>query len=187
MRNILDVFSKDKENLGDLLDTSDKSAKTSGSAAAPSINLENSASSAALKEAGKKKRGKNESGKPAFSFDDGGQTNAQAAEQAEIFALVFKPETWKGVVAAPADFAFAMTGRKHWLLTEPEKETLASTGCATFRAFAQTDPKWIALTLFSVSLITIYGGRMMKDAKEMRSGEKKNISVPLAAATETRQ
>lgn len=186
---ILDVFNKDKtESLGDLLDSSDKSSKNSSGSPAPTLNLETSASSAALKEAGKKKRGKSESGKAAFSFDDGGgQTAAQTQEQAEIFALVFKPETWKGVVAAPADFAFAMTGREHWLLSDPEKETLAATGCATFRAFAQTDPKWIALALFSVSLITIYGGRMMKDAKEMHKGEKKNVSMPLGPAGEKLQ
>lgn len=179
MKNILDVFSRDKtETLGSLLDTSDKTASSGSAGKASEINVEASASAATIREASKKTRKKTDSGKGAFSFDDTSKESAAyQQEQAELYAIIFKPETWKGVVAAPGDLAFAMTKREHWVLSEPEKETLAASGAATFRAFAATDPKWIALTLFSVSLITIYGGRIMKDLADKKADAKNVVKL----------
>lgn len=183
---IMDVFKTDKPtSLGDLLDSSDKTPSTSGVGSANKINVEASASAATLQSGAKQKKSKAKSGGTAFSFEDS-DNRAAAQEQAELYAQIFKPEVWKGVMGAPGDVAFALTKKEHWLLSETEKETLAASGAATFRAFSQTDPKWIALTLFSFSLLTVYGGRLMKDMNDRRDSEK-NKSIPLQSAVSTVQ
>lgn len=179
---MFDLWGKDKtQSLGSLLDTSAKPSPSDGGVPGSALNVEASASAATVKArrgAGKKNT---ESGKPAFSFEDTSAANAAVAkEQEALLAQVFDPRMWKKVVAAPGDLAFTVTGREHWRISEEEADTLATTGAATFRAFALVDPKWVALMLFSTSLLTIYGGRIVVDAKA-KADEKKKAKAQLPA------
>jgi hypothetical protein len=76
----------------------------------------------------------------------------------------------------------AVTGKKHWELSDDERDTLAKTGAATARCFAVTDPKWLALSLFSFSVISIYGGRLLKDFKDRVEEKKKNLPAVIPHA-----
>jgi hypothetical protein len=82
-------------------------------------------------------------------------------EDAKALEALFSPEQWKGVVSAPADAACALTGSKTWELSDPEKATLAIGAANTARHFATFHPKWLALTLFSMSAMTIYGSHFV--------------------------
>ena len=46
---------------------------------------------------------------------------------------------------------------------------MAETGSICARNFVKTDPKWLALILFSMSLVTTYGGRAALHYKESKS------------------
>ena len=82
---------------------------------------------------------------------------------------LFSPAHFRGIVRAPADLMLATTGRKIWDLPAAEVDTLATTGSTCARYFLMTDPKWLALTLFSMSILTTYGTRTALHIKETRA------------------
>lgn len=131
--------------------------------------MESTAARATIDER-KQRRGRpSKSEKRAFTFED-----ADVAERAKALDLIFDEKAWKGAVGAPGDAAFALTGKEYWQLSEEEKDTLAKTGAATARAFLITDPRWLALSLFSLSILSIYGSRLMKHVAEKNAEKKKN-------------
>lgn len=73
--------------------------------------------------------------------------------------LFYRPEAFRGLVRAPADIAMAMTGSKRFDLSKEEIETLSINAAMTTQLFGVVNPKWMALTLFSLSILTIYGTR----------------------------
>lgn len=78
-------------------------------------------------------------------------------EEQRALEELFKPAQWKGLVRAPADAALFLTGSKAWELSEAETDQLAIGAATTARYFAPSHPKWLALSLFAMSLITVYG------------------------------
>lgn len=92
----------------------------------------------------------------------GGLSPELAAKQAELqaqFDRLYDPKVWRGIVAAPANIALAVTGNNIWDLPDNEVDTLAIQASVTARCFAVSDPKWLALTMLSISIITTYGSR----------------------------
>ena len=98
------------------------------------------------------------------------QTVASAEIQKQLDAL-FAPENWRGIMRAPADLMLAFTGNELWALPKAEIDTLAATGSTAARYFMQTDPKWIALTLFLFSVATTYGTRATMHIKAIKQDE----------------
>jgi len=134
---------------------------------APSgLRVETTQSAETVRTVSERKRAKDKSGKSTFSFEAGNSDATAIEQQAKILDAILDPKLWRGAVAAPGDMMVAITGRKHWELSDDERDTLAKTGAATARAFAVTDPKWLALSLCAFSVISIYGGRMIKDLQD---------------------
>lgn len=141
------------------------------------LRVETSESAKTIAEVKSRPKRKTESGGTTFTLEKGdAAANLAAEDAAKILDAILDPKIWRGVVAAPGDMMVAVTGREHWELSEDERDTLAKTGAATARAFAVTDPKWLALSLFAFSILSIYGGRITKDLKDKRDA-KKNVSL----------
>lgn len=95
------------------------------------------------------------------------------AQQIKSLEDLMDPKVWRATMSAPGDAMHTLTGKDYWELSTDEQDTLAKTGAATARCFMLVDPKWLALTLFSFSLLSIYGSRTMRELRE-RAAEKKN-------------
>ena len=106
----------------------------------------------------------------------------EAAKIAEQLDKLFDPRIFKGVVRAPADLMLAATGRKIWDLPDKEVDTLAESGSICAQQFIKTDPKWIALIMFSMSLISVYGGRAAFHYREVSAEKKQNNKKPEVVA-----
>ena len=96
------------------------------------------------------------------------KANSDLAKLAKELDKIFTPDNFRGVVRAPADLMLAASGRKIWDIPEKEIDTLATTGALTARNFVKTDPKWISLILFSMALLTTYGGRAGMHYQEVK-------------------
>lgn len=157
--------------------TSENMALPGADAGAPAstpLNVGTSSSSATVNAAAsgrRKKRGN--AGETAFTLEDGsGAKPALSLEQQQQLKMLedlFNPKVWKSAVGAPGDAMVMATGKEYWKISEDEKETLAITGAATARAFAVTDPRWLALSLFGFSILTVYGSRALKHLQEKRA------------------
>lgn len=154
-------------------DAEDKNilAQTESGGSTSGVRVETSESARVVREAKQKKDKGDDSGKRTFSLAD---DNAAiiAAEQSKVLDALLDPKVWRGAVAAPGDAMVVLTGKQYWELSDDERDTLAKTGAATARCFAVTNPKWLALTLFSFSVISIYGSRCMKSVLEKKETEK---------------
>lgn len=102
---------------------------------------------------------------------------------AQEFATLFAPEYWEGIVRGPADLMMHVSGRELWNVPDKEIKPLATGAAHTARLFLQTDPKWIALIMFSVSLTQVYGARialhmsaLKKEARERRDKEQRGTT-----------
>lgn len=90
------------------------------------------------------------------------------AEFAEEYKTLFEPRTWGMLCRAPADLMLTISKRQIWDIPEKEIEPLAIGASHTARLFLKTDPKWIALTIFGISLVQVYGTRFALHMAEMR-------------------
>ena len=100
------------------------------------------------------------------------ETNRQLHEMSKELDKMFSPSNFRGIVRGPADFMLATSGRKLWDLPKEEVDTLASTASITARHFLSTDPKWLALTLFSMAALTTYGTRTAMHLQMVRDEKK---------------
>jgi hypothetical protein len=114
------------------------------------IDVNNTASAAILEEAKATRRTRSDKGVKR------GKGSVSATDEAAAEAL-FAPDQWTGIVSVPSDIAQSITGSKAWELSKEEKTTLAIGAANTARHFATFHPKWLALSLFSMSALTIYG------------------------------
>lgn len=87
------------------------------------------------------------------------------------FERLYQPEVWEGVVCAPADTMAAISGRKLWEISPQERKTLSVTASMTARCFAVENPKWLALTMLSITLAQIYGTRAVMHLNEVKKEE----------------
>jgi hypothetical protein len=147
------------------------------------LRVESSAAAKVVAEAERSRPTSDKSGGSAFSLSNGsaGKTDTQisaaanAQLQNNIRALedLLDPKVWKGAMGAPGLALSAITNKDYWELSDEEKDTLAKTGAATARVLMVHDPRWLALSLFGFSVISIYGSRAVKYFEERRA-EKKN-------------
>jgi len=145
--------------------TDDNASQVESNISPAGLRVADSESAKVINEIKQKKRIKDESGTRTFTVEESNAATI-AIEQAKILDAILDPKVWRGAVAAPGDMMVAVTGKKHWELSDDERDTLAKTGAATARCFAVTDPKWLALSLFGFSVLSIYGGRLMKDLRD---------------------
>lgn len=119
------------------------------------------------------KKARSRSGQSAGEVSSGTDTQDQTTlEIQRQLDQLYSPENFKGLVRAPADIAMAVTGSKHFNLSDKEVETLATTGSATMRFWTTANPKYLSLILFSFSVITIYGTRTVMYFQEKRMQRK---------------
>jgi hypothetical protein len=163
---------------GNKTDNEENAAEVESNGATSGLRVEATQSAETVRTVSERKRAKDKSGKSTFSFEAGNSDAVAIEQQAKILDAILDPKVWRGAVAAPGDMMAAITAKEHWVLSEDERDTLAKTGVATARAFAVTDPKWLALSLFSFSIITIYGGRMVKDAQDRAQARRMMVATP---------
>lgn len=84
------------------------------------------------------------------------------------FAALYNPEIWSKALAAPADALAAITGKKHWEVSQKEREALGATGSIAAQCFAVTDPRWLAVSLALITLLDVYGVRLAIDVADRR-------------------
>lgn len=118
-------------------------------------------------------------GRPRKSVDGTPAGASAAAKKQELAAAqermeralkeIYKPENWEPIVRAPADLMQALTGDKLWEIPPPEIKTLATQTSLMAQYFVQTDPKWIAVFMFSFSVLTVYGSRTMMHLKKLKA------------------
>lgn len=101
---------------------------------------------------------------------------AQDNIDAEMKRL-FAPENWEAIVKAPADLALAATGDKIFDMEDKAIKSLSTTGATAASYFIKTDPKYLALIMFSVNFATIYGGMIAVHISN-RKKDKKNKNEP---------
>lgn len=134
------------------------------------------AGTTAAKEIIAKRRGRppgSTNNKPATPNES--QTAALAQMEA-LHAQLFSSENFEALVSMPGDLGFALTGNEHWFISDKERKVLSSTGSVACR-FLGGDPKWIAISLFAMALVSAYGGRAMKELfirKQKKNAPKEN-------------
>lgn len=99
------------------------------------------------------------SGQPASSVPILSQTQ---------FAALYDPQIWEKALCAPADGMAAITGRKHWEVSEKERQALGATGSIAAQCFAVTDPRWLAASLALITILDVYGVRLAIDYQERK-------------------
>lgn len=97
----------------------------------------------------------------------------------EVIDSLYTPENLEGLVTLPFELRHAMTGWDGFELTSEEKHILAVTGVPVAKAFMDTDPKWIALTIFSITLLKLFGARELAYAAYRK--EQKKLDIEKAA------
>jgi hypothetical protein len=81
---------------------------------------------------------------------------------------LYDPKIWAKALSAPGDAMAAITGKKHWEISEKERETLGATGAIAAQCFAVSDPRYLALSLALITLLDVYGIRIAKDVAEAK-------------------
>jgi len=89
---------------------------------------------------------------------------------------LFTPENVRPLVSLPFDLALVKTGFTGFALTPSEAATLSATGSVALNQWVTIDPRYVAVLLFSLSLISItsqkvvlyqnHVRKMVADAKE---------------------
>lgn len=158
MEKLFDWFKGDEKTSPDI-------SPDSGVSPTSGLRVETTESAKVISETSRGRSKKPDTGKRTFSLEEPDTASDAAKAQIETLEAILDPKVWRGVVAAPGDMMVAIGRGEHWELSDEERDTLAKTGAATARCFAITDPKWLALTLFSFSILSIYGGRLVKDFK----------------------
>lgn len=112
---------------------------------------------------------------------DDSQRAAIREELTAEFAQLFNPAVWEGIVRGPADLMLHVTGRELWDIPEKELKPLALGAAHSARLFLRTDPKWMALFMFSVSLSQVYGGRIAVHIAQTRKEAKEREEIAARA------
>jgi len=143
-----------------------------------------SAATAGATEIVKRSRGrpkKDDSGASGTNGSQSGLSDEMRARSAEMqaqFDRLYDPVVWEGLCAAPANIALAITGSKVWDIPKDEIKSLSVQASVTARCFAVSDPKYLALTMLAISVITIYGGRTMQYFAEKAEAKKAAGNTP---------
>jgi hypothetical protein len=85
------------------------------------------------------------------STEDAGGASARDKENAAQLDALFRDENWQEVAGLYFQARYAMTGWDGFPLTEGQKSILGSTLACSMRALIAIDPKWVALTIFTIN------------------------------------
>lgn len=96
------------------------------------------------------------------------ETRRQQEDFAKEYATLFDPDVWGGICRSPADLMLHITKKDLWRIEDRELKPLAIGASNTARLFLRTDPKWVALTMFLISVSQIYGTRIALHMAEKR-------------------
>lgn len=103
----------------------------------------------------------------------------ETEEFAKEYATLFDPDVWGGICRSPADLMLHITKKDLWRIEDRELKPLAIGASNTARLFLRTDPKWVALTMFLISLTQIYGTRAaLHIAQAKKEREEKKEKAP---------
>lgn len=86
---------------------------------------------------------------------------ATAASGSAPVVSAFTPEDTALLVELPFNLAAFRTGWDGFLLTPEQKEVLSRSGTIVLNQFVHVDPKWTALTIFSLALMKIGGEKFL--------------------------
>lgn len=124
-------------------------------------------------------RGSGQAGKRRGPYKGRGGAGAPAAQMASAPSApalpLFNEENTGRLVAIPFTLAAIATDWDRWRLEPHEQRELAATGSATLNEFVRIDPKWIALSLFSMSLAGVALSKAVMFQAEMRIKKSKAI------------
>lgn len=96
------------------------------------------------------------------------ETQRQQEQFAKEYEQLFNPEVWGGICRSPADLMLHITKKDLWRIEDRELKPLATGAANTARLFLRTDPKWVALTMFLISMTQIYGTRIALHVAQTR-------------------
>lgn len=99
-------------------------------------------------------------------------------ELSREFATLFDPEQWGAICRGPADLMLHLSKRDLWRIEDRELKPLAVGAAHTARLFIRSDPKWIALIMFSVSMMQIYGARIALHIAQSKKEERERARQP---------
>lgn len=103
----------------------------------------------------------------------GTQSTAGISQISQVqFAQLYKPEIWQKALCAPADAMAAISGKAHWEITEKERDAIGVTSSIAAQCFAVTDAKYLALALAVITVLDVYGIRLILDLADRRKAEK---------------
>lgn len=94
--------------------------------------------------------------------------------QAELERL-FSPEIWEPMVELPSAALETLTGHDHWRLSEKEIRVSSISVSTAARYMGIQNPKWLAINLALVNLMTIYAPRAIREfaIRRMEKAQKK--------------
>lgn len=151
-----------KPNLEGLVIADDTSAGSDSTA--PNVSSGASASAGVIE--GRRKP-RSDAGKPRGPRG-ANRVESVSAIPPSTFAKLYEPEIWSRALAAPADAMAAVTGRKLWEISPTERQHLGVTGSLAAQVYAVSDPRGLAVALALITIIDIYGIRLMMDLAERR-------------------
>lgn len=138
-------------------------------ASAGATTADISAGTSASETVVRQRKQRSDAGKPrgARTATGGGSVPAISIPPS-VFAKIYEPEIWSRALSAPADAAAAITGKKLWEISDKEREHLGITGSLAAQVYAVSDPRGLALALALITIIDVYGVRLMMDLAERR-------------------
>lgn len=87
---------------------------------------------------------------------------------------LYSPENFKPLMKAPNDVMLALTGNNDiWNITDNEVSAMAQSASISAKYFMATDPKYVALSMFFMSVLTIYGTRAGLQVKDYLNSKRK--------------
>lgn len=134
-------------------------ATTQSRSGMSAIDPLDTASGAILAEGKKTRRKRRNSAIGGGTTDTQGASEGVSAEEQKALDALFDPAQWKAIVEAPGNAGTLITGSQTWKLDEKESDRLAAGASLSARYFMPTHPKWIALSLFAMSIVTVYGSK----------------------------
>ncbi len=155
-------FKNDEQTLG-FFDIEKKSETDLGTA---SSNHQADAALLAAKGNLEKRRGPGRPPKnPPAPTDNAPRVNAASADLAKLF----DPAVWTPLVRLPADAMCALTGREFWNLQDKEAAALGTSAASAAQYVGIENPKSLAISLFLVSALVVYGPRALKELDARRA------------------
>lgn len=76
---------------------------------------------------------------------------------------MYSPEIWEPLIELPAAAMQTLTGHDHWQIDDKEKRILSVSVSTAARYMGFQNPKWLAINLALINLMTVYAPRAIKE------------------------